>query len=286
MKTSDAKIVFFGSPELSVTILNKMKSAGIIPALIVTAPDKPAGRGRVLTPPPVKLWADENGIETEQPVKIKGEFTEELANTDWDLFIVAAYGKILPQTLLDIPKHGTINVHPSLLPRLRGPSPIVSAILEDEKETGVSIMLLDAGMDSGPVLSQARIELEEWPPTASLLEAILSDAGGDMLVEAIPQWLNGEITPEEQDHDKKTICKMIKKEDALINLADDPYQNLLKIRAYEGWPGAYTFIKRNDKDVRIKINSAHLNEKTEELVLDKIVPEGKKEMLYTDFMRG
>ncbi|PJE74396.1 MAG: methionyl-tRNA formyltransferase [Candidatus Taylorbacteria bacterium CG10_big_fil_rev_8_21_14_0_10_41_48] len=288
---TDITFAFFGTPELAVTILDELKTVGLVPAVIVTRPDKPKGRGGHSSPPPTKEWAIENDVDALQPEKIKGEFLEEIKNTEWDVFVVAAYGKILPKELLDIPKKGTLNVHPSLLPKLRGPSPIRSAILTDEKETGVSVMLLDEEMDHGPIIAQARVELEEWPPRAALLEGVLAKEGGQLLAEVLPLWINDEIDSKEQDHSKATTCSFLKKEDAEINLADDPYQNLLKIRGYEGWPGAFTFFERNlpgqtgGKRIRVVITDAHIDT-SGALVIDKVIPEGKKEMLSADFERS
>lgn len=141
--------------------------------------------------------------------------------------------------ILRIPKYGTLNVHPSLLPKLRGASPIISAILEDEKKTGVTIMLVDEKMDHGPIVAQASIEIEDWPPRASMLLEMLAVEGGNLLAEVIEPFIAGEITPEEQKHDEATYTKKIQKEDGLIDLSGDPYENLRKIRAFEGWPGTH-----------------------------------------------
>jgi len=292
MKTNpNPRFVFFGTPELAVTVLEELRVAGFIPTLVVTQPDKPAGRGRTLTPPPVSTWATEHTIPVLQPKKLDEEFMQTIKNEQPELFIVAAYGKILPQTLLDIPPKGTLNVHPSLLPRLRGPSPIRSAILLDEKKIGVSIMLLDAQMDHGPIVAQREIPFPDndpvlsWPPKASVLENILAHEGGILLAEVLPQWVLGEITPTEQAHDAATFCRMLKKEDGLVDLIHgDPYQNLLKIRGCEGWPSAYTFFERNGQTIRVQILDAHLED--EVLVLDTIKPEGKNAMPYLDFARS
>jgi len=290
-RNSDITFAFFGTPDLAVTILDELKEARLIPALIVTRPDKPKGRGGHSSPPPTKEWALENGVEVLQPEKIKGEFLDEMKNTEWDVFVVAAYGKILPKELFDIPKKGTLNVHPSLLPKLRGPSPIRSAILTDEKETGVSVMLLDEEMDHGPIIAQASVALEEWPPRAVLLEGILAKEGGKLLAETLPLWVNDAIDAKEQDHEKATFCAFLKKEDAQIHLSDDPYVNLLKIRGYEGWPGAFTFFERSlpgqagGKKIRVVIKTAHIDD-AGVLVLDTVIPEGKKEMSFADFSRS
>lgn len=269
------KIVFFGTPEFSVAVLEELYKKNIVPTLIVTTPDAKVGRGLVLTPSPTKIWAEEHDIDV-----IHDHDDDILLNTEWDLFIVASYGKILPSRLLDLPNKGVLNVHPSMLPKFRGASPIVSAILEDEKETGVSIMLLDEKMDHGPIIAQAKVEVDNWPPRADVLENILVKEGGELLAEVIPLWMKGEITPVEQDHDRATFSKKISKEDGLINLEEDDYKNYLKIQALFGWPGTYFFV--NGK--RVKITDADFT--NEKLVINKVIPEGKKEMEYKDFLRG
>ena len=281
--TSSPRFAVFGTPELAVVILEELKRKGLVPALVVTTPDKPVGRKMVVTPPPTKAWAMANSISVAQPEKITSEFMDELGESSWDLFVVAAYGKILPARLLEIPKHVVLNVHPSLLPRLRGASPIRSAILEDEKETGVTIMLMDEEVDHGPILAQEKVSLPSWPPYALELEEILAHKGAELLTEVIPQWLGGDVTARAQEHGKATFTKKITKEDALIELIGDPYKNLLKIRAYEGSPGAYFFTEKNGSRIRMKITRAEL--KDGKLDITKVIPEGKREMSYADFVR-
>ena len=207
-----------------------------------------------------------------------------LSTTHYQLFIVAAYGKILPKDLLQIPKHGSLNVHPSLLPKFRGASPVRSAILENVPETGVTLMLMDEKMDHGPIIAQAKttIALEDWPPHARILEEMLAREGGTLLAEVLPDWILGKITPEPQDDTKATFCKKIKKEDGLIDLSADPYANYLKIRAFDGWPGTFFFEKRADKDIRVKITDAEF--KNGKLLIKRVTPEGKKEMEYKVFL--
>jgi methionyl-tRNA formyltransferase len=284
-------IAFFGTPSFATAVLDELAAAGMLPSLIITAPDAPKGRKLILTPPEVKVWAEEKGIPVLQPTTLKNEVKlAPLLNTEWDLFVVAAYGKKLPAEILALPKHGTFNVHPSLLPKLRGASPVCSAILADVRETGVSIMLVDEALDHGPIVAQARVELEEseWPPRATLFEQLLAHAGGSLLAETIPLWVEGKITPEEQNHEKATFSQKITKDMGEINLTDDPYKNLLKIRAYDGWPGTYFMHIRNGKDgeknMRVKILDAKLAEDGTLQIL-RVVPEGKKEMDYNDFLR-
>lgn len=287
------RIAFFGTPHFAVDILNALVNAHISPSVIVTTPDTHQGRGLVLTPSPVKVWAEEKEIPVLQPTTLRLEKTSDqdrdvLYNSEWDLFIVASYGKLLPQSLLDIPRYGTLNVHPSLLPLYRGASPIRSAILEDNPDAvGVSIMLLDSGMDTGPILAQGRVTLEretgEWPPHAEVLEKLLAHEGGELLVEVIPLWIDGTITPEPQDHTRATLSQKIQKEMGRIDMAADPYQNFLKIRALEGWPGTFFFVEKEGKQMRVKITDATFTNGT--LTILSVIPEGKKEMLFSDFIQ-
>lgn len=272
------KIAFFGTPEFAVIILDELKKADMIPSLIITSPDKRQGRGMILTPPPVKMWATKNNIPVLQPEKLDSEFLYKIQDTGYDLFLVAAYGKLLKKELLDIPEHGTLNVHPSLLPEFRGSSPIESAILDGVAETGASIMLLDEHMDHGPILAQTKVPLEE-NTGAIELERELAITGGNLLAETIPGWITGAIKAMPQDDSKATFTKKIKKEDGLIDLSDNPISNYRKIRAYQGWPRAY-FIK-NGK--RVIIHDAEMEDGS--LHIRRVIPEGKKEMGYEDFMR-
>lgn len=277
---------FFGTSQFSVLVLDEMKSHGFLPSLIITTPDKPKGRKLVLTPPDVKIWADKEGIQSTQLATLRKPESEETIRSfsphDFDVFVVASYGKIIPQNILNLPKFQTLNIHPSLLPKLRGPSPMASAILS-ENETGVTIMRLDAEMDHGPILAQKKVEVE-WPPYAEDLEKILSKAGGDMLADLLPRWINGDIQEVEQDHSLATYCEKIEKEHGLLDLNAPAETNLRKIRAFHIWPGAYFFDTKGDKKIRIVVKRAHIENGV--LVLDRIVPEGKNEMNYADYLRG
>lgn len=277
---------YFGSGKISVIVLEKLKEHGFLPKVIITTEDKPKGRNLILTPPEVKTWAEQEKIpylqlktlKTEESVEAIKNFSKE----GFDLFIVASYGKIIPQSILDIPKHKTLNVHPSLLPKLRGPSPIISAVL-NENETGVTIMRIDEEMDHGPIVLQQKIDME-WPPYAEDLEKISGETGGEMLVKIIPDWINGKIKEVEQDHSKATYCKKVEKVDGEIDLSNKAESNLRKIRAYHIWPGAYFFDTQGEKKTRIIVKKAKIIDG--ELVLERIVPEGKKEMDYKDYLRG
>lgn len=283
-------MLFFGTSELSVIVLEELEKAGMLPQAIICAEDKPVGRKMIITPPPTKIWAESRGITVFQPTTLReekeGGITEKIKTLvpNCDLFVVASYGKIIPQVVLDIPTHGTLNMHPSLLPQLRGPSPIQSAILTLE-ETGVSIMVLDALMDHGPIVAQEKVHIPNWPPYADELEPLLAHHGGKLLAQIIPQWIKGEVRATEQDHDKATTCKKIQKNDGEVDLLrDDPYEIFRKVRAFCGWPGTYFFTDYNGTSIRVLITKAEFTEGA--LLITHVKPEGKKEMLYADFQRG
>lgn len=210
------------------------------------------------------------------------EIPEEIFNTEWDFFLVASYGKILKKNILDLPKHGCLNIHPSLLPKFRGPSPYVSAILADERETGVTLMLMEEKMDTGPILAQARIEIDEtdWPPKGLVLSQMLFTEGVNLLADVLPQWLDGSLKLEQQDESKATYTKKFSDEDSLLDLSK-PREAFLKIQAFDKSPRAH-FVTNNGK--RVVVIEAEW--KNNELVIKKVLPEGKKEMSYDDFLRG
>lgn len=228
MENKDVKFVYFGTSEFAVDVLNKLREKGFVPSLIITTPDKPQGRKLALTPSPVKVWALEQKIQVLQPEKLDDDFISNLSSTTYDLFVVASYGKTIPKKVLGIPKHGTLNVHPSLLPHLRGASPIESAILGDDEVTGVTIMLMDEKMDHGPIVAQEIYESENWPPKASELEKELAELGGALLAEVIPDWMEGNIDAQEQDHNAATYTQKISKENALIDLKKKCLQKSFK----------------------------------------------------------
>lgn len=281
---NNVRFVYFGTPEFAAIILDELEAAGYLPTLIVSAPPKPKGRKLVLTPSEVEVWGKTHDIPVMTPTTLKNEEIIPLLQKEGaHLFVVAAYGKIIPKTILDIPSHGVINVHPSLLPKFRGSAPIESAILSEETRTGVTIMQLDEEMDHGPVIAQRERIIANWPPRGSELTRDLAHFGGKLLAEIIPEWLNG-LKAFPQDHSRATFTKKITKEDGLIDLSGDPLLNYKKIRAYDEWPGAYFFLERNGKDTRVKITDAEY--KNGSLTILRVIPEGKKEMSYEDFLRG
>ena len=278
------KIAFFGTPEIASIVLEELKIANIIPNLIITNPDAPVGRKQILTPPPVKIWAQNQSIPVTQPLSLKNpDLLPEITDQEWDLFIVVAYGKIIPNWLLAKPKFGTINVHPSLLPKLRGASPIRSAILNDIKDTGVTIMLMDEELDHGPILYQEKTPIadELWPIDGQELDKIMAHQGGRVLAKIIPDYIQGRVSLTPQNHSQATFCTKITKDMSEITI--DPYslpegevahKILLKIRAFAGWPE--TFFIHNGK--RYKIKQAKISNNKLEIL--RVVPEGKTE---TDF---
>ena len=287
-REKNIRFVFFGTPKFSVDVLHALEAHGLLPALVVTAPDKPRGRGLELSPSLVAQWAHEREIEVVKPEKLTDEhFLAELHNTDWDVFVIAAYNKLLRKEVLDMPRRRCLNVHPSLLPKFRGPSPALSTILADEKITGVSIMQMSEGMDEGPVVAQAKIEFADdtCPPRGSELEELLATEGGNLLAETLPEWIAGNIEAVPQDSALATFSHKFSDEDARIDLerakTDAPYarEAFLKIRAFDKGPRAYAMIGGK----RIILTEAQW--KDGQLEILRVIPEGKKEMNWEEFLR-
>ena len=256
MQTSDIKVVFMGTPELSATVLKGLSDKGYNVILSVSQPDKPVGRKHILTAPPAKVQAQELGVEVYQPDSLKtDEAYEFIKSREPDLIITAAYGKILPQRMLDIPKYGCINVHASLLPKYRGAAPVQYSILNGDDVTGVTIMKMDAGMDTGDILTQVEVPIDINDHTDTLM-AKLADAGRDLLLDTIGDYTEGKITSIPQDADKVTLTYPIKPEDAVLDLNASARQVHDKIRALSSWPGCSTVF--NGK--RIKKYDSRLEE--------------------------
>ncbi len=256
---SRTKIIFFGTPDFAVPFLDHLvHDPNLEVALVVTQPDRPTGRKQIITPPPVKVLAQDKGIEVFQPETLKdASVLEKIRSVDPDLVVVVAYGLIIPQNILDIAP--AINVHPSLLPKYRGASPVQSAILNQDVETGVSIMLLDAKMDHGPILAQKRLKLN-GVETNSSLHVKLAEIGKILLVDAIKAYLKGEIQPQEQVHSQATYCQQIVKDQARLNWQSSADHLQAQIRAFYPWPVAWT--THQGKRVKIfpptKVNSLSL----------------------------
>lgn len=275
IKTHDEiKIVYFGTPEFSAYILEQLiQSQKFTVQAVVTRADKPVGRKQEVRQSPVGLVAQKYGIPVLKPAKLDEEFiTHHSSLLTCDLFIVASYGKIIPQSLLDIPKFGAINVHGSILPKYRGASPIQSAILNGDKKTGISIMLMDAEMDHGPVLSTKEISISEQD-TFESLSTKMSQLAAPFLIKTLTKLIDGKARPKKQDHKKATFCKLLKKEDAYFDISNPPSKEVLDrmIRAYYPWPGVWT--RWNNKIVKFYPGGL-------------IQIEGKKVIPYKDFLNG
>lgn len=279
-KTDTLKWIFFGTDEFAVIILDSLKNKGMIPSLIICAPDIPMRRKKGFIPPATKMWAQENKVNIVQPQILDEMFIEAISTDLWDFFVVASYGKIIPQALLNIPRKGTLNVHPSLLPQYRGASPVETAIIDDCKHTGVTIMEMDSKMDHGPIISQVHYTFDSWP-TSNKARIQLATIGGDELARIIPMWIHNSLDSVEQNHGKATFTKKFSKDDALIELDGNPYENFRKIQAFSGWNDAYFFIQNNNAKTRVIIKEAQYNNGALEII--RVVPEGKKEMSFEQF---
>ena len=292
---SNLNFAYLGTSELSVKILDKLIENGYVPSLVVTAPDKTKGRKMIMTPPPIKIFAQKHNLKIIQPesLAVKPPLGG-LTAKSFDLFIVASYGKIIPKSILDIPKFGTLNVHLSLLPKFRGPSPIQSFILSGEEKTGATIMLMDEQVDHGQILSQKEFgnkisNLKSKNLNAKELEEKLAELGGQMLVDVIPKWISGEIKAKEQNHSQATFTKKISKEDGLVDLEkNSPELIYRKFLAFQPWPGIYYFTEKNGKPLspealasqeKIRVIITDMELENGQLKINKVKPEGKNEMV-------
>ena len=306
------KTIFIGTSDFAVPILESLITNGYPLLAIITAPDKPIGRKQILTPPPVKISALKYGIPVLQP-EILTNFKSEILNSKPDLIVVAAYGRILPKEILEIPKYGSLNIHPSLLPKYRGPSPIQYAILNGETETGVSIILMNEKIDAGSILGRlnlrGRFNLQKL--NHKELEKELSELGAKLLIETVPKWINGKIKPRPQDDSRATYTKIFTRDDGKIEWKKPAKDIERQIRALNPEPGAYTQLTTNDKQPAIKTlkiikadvlpikikrqpGEVFLTEDKklaiscgeDALILEEIQPEGKRKITGQDFLRG
>lgn len=301
-----------GTPEFSVTPLEALIKSDFIEVIAVVAnQDKPVGRNQVMTPPPTKTSAQKHNIPVLQPDKIrKPEWVEKIKELNPELIIVAAFGQIIPKAILDIPRYGAINIHGSLLPKLRGASPIQFSILEGHKKTGITIMIMDELMDHGPILSQAKIDIDP-KETSETLYKKMSLLGSDLLIKTLPKWLDGSLKPQEQNHDELTLTKILKKEDGKIIWSETAEKIERQIRAFNPWPQTFCiFTDQTGTEKRMKIIAADaIREKDGDssaygyLFLDedknllvktgagylkimKLQPEGKTPMDIPEFING
>lgn len=244
------RTVFFGSPAPAAESLRRLAASGLQIAAVYTRADRVAGRSRSAAPTPVKQAAEALGIPVRTPHSLRGaDARAELAGLGAELFVVVAYGRLLPPPVLSMPGLGVVNVHPSLLPRYRGPSPVVTALLDGAPETGVTVMLLDEGMDTGPVLARSepvRITPED---TGGALTGRLFAIGTDLLLATLPRWMAGQIVPEPQDDGAATVTRLIEKQDGALDFARGAEELERAVRAYDPWPG--TFTRWNGRSLKI-----------------------------------
>ena len=236
------RIVFMGTPDLAVPVLSALLCEGHELVGVYTRPDKPRGRGKRPEITAVREYALGRGLPVFQPASLRRdeEARSQLATLSPDLIVVAAYGLILPAETLGVPRLGCLNVHPSILPRYRGPSPVASAILQGDPLTGVTIMLMDEGMDSGPIVAQRETRIEPGE-TAEALTMRLFQNGAGLLVDILPEWKRGHIEVSAQDASKATFTKLLSREDGEVDWSRPAVWIARQVRAYHPWPGSYTY---------------------------------------------
>lgn len=265
--------VFFGTPDIATETVQELFDAGYIPSLIITGPDRPVGRGMHMTPPPVKVWAQSHNITVLQPEKIDETILSELKKQNVELFIVVAYGKILPEELINLPKYETLNIHYSLLPRWRGASPTEAAILHGDIKTGVTIQSMVYQLDAGDVLAVTETEIDS-DETTPQLRSRLSVLGSELLIDTLNHLEERLADKQPQDVSQVTRSGKFKKTDGEVKHTDDPEEMYRKWRAYQPWPGIYYF---NEDGKRIKIREMKRVSGIPKVT--KIIPEGEKEIV-------
>ena len=296
-------LVFCGTPQFAVPSLQKIVEAGFIVPLVVTQPDRPKGRGMELTASPVKQCALELKLPVTQPLKIKQneEFRAQLEAIKPDAIIVVGYGRIIPQWMLDLPPLGNINVHASLLPKYRGAAPIQWAIASGETITGITIMKLDAGLDTGDILLQKEIPIAPTD-TSETLSPKLASPGASLLIETLHALQAGTIKPKPQDHSKATLAPILKKEDGKMDFYRTAQEIHNRLRGFQPWPGAFTQFRGKNLHVTQAVASTRPAANGELLIEDnhlllgcagkttleilELQPEGKKRMAAKDFIHG
>lgn len=296
------KILYLGTPQFAVPPLRALHDAGHAVIGVVTRIDKPAGRGKTLTRPPVKLAALELELPVYQPRRVREpEFIEMLRQIGPEVIVVAAYGQILPKEILTLPKYGCINIHASLLPAWRGAAPINWSIVHGDRETGITIMQMDEGMDTGDILLQGSLPIDP-DDTAGSLTVKMSRLGAELIVRALPQIEAGTLSPKKQDEGKATLAPILKKEDGLVDWLLPAVAIHNRVRGLSPWPGAYGFVDGK----LLKIIESEATDGTAEqgmltepeknslavgtgsglLVIKVLQPEGKKPMTAAEFLRG
>lgn len=305
------RIVFMGTPDFSVPCLEKLIEEKYDVVGVVTQPDRPKGRKREMTPPPVKVAAQKHGIPVFQPEKIKdADAVSRVLAWEPDLIVTAAYGQIIPSTILDAPRYGCINVHASLLPKYRGGAPIHRAIIEGEAETGITIMYMVEKLDAGDILTQEKVRIEETD-TVGTLHDKLSRVGADLLIRTIPPLVRGELTPVPQNEEESTFAPNIRREDEKINWSRSATEIYNQIRGLNPWPVAFTSwqgkvlkvwaAKPTPSDflTNLSVTASEpgevltvseqgiiVNTGDGAITLTELQPEGKRRMPVSDFVRG
>jgi methionyl-tRNA formyltransferase len=292
--TDRARTVFLGSGEFAVAPAQALLDDPAVDLVaVVTAPPRPAGRGRIERPTPIARWATERQLPTLTPSRLRDpETITALADLAPELFVLADYGKLVPQALLDLPRHGALNLHPSLLPRHRGASPVPAAILARDSETGETLMRMDAGLDSGPIVAQRVFPLT-GTETATDLERALSGMAADLLSETLADWLAGRIAPTPQSTSGVTLTRPLRRDDGLLDPTRPAIELERQVRAYQPWPGSYTELGSERVVVwRARVVDAApegtLNLPTSAGMLEllEVQPAGGRRMSGEDFARG
>ncbi|HEY9527670.1 MAG TPA: methionyl-tRNA formyltransferase [Anaerolineales bacterium] len=294
------RVVFMGSPDFALPILKALAGAYDVVG-VVTQPDRASGRGRELKAPPVKTLALELGIPVMQPERLRlPEAMEQLRAWTPELIVVAAFGQILRKDVLELPRYGSINVHASLLPRWRGAAPINAAVLHGDEETGVTIMQMDVGLDTGPMLSQRSMRLNREDTAGSVFER-LSTLGADLLLETLPDYLTGKLTPVPQPDEGVTYAPMLKKEEGRLDFSQDVYELERRVRAFNPWPGAFmefdgallkihrARVESGEASVGQRLivqNQPAIGARGGILILEEVQPAGKKSMSGKSFLAG
>jgi methionyl-tRNA formyltransferase len=301
----EVRTIFMGTPQFAVTILESLLQSSCQVLAVYTQSDKPAGRGRPVVFPPVKKLALERQIPVIQPETFKSsEVVEKLASFQPELIIVAAFGAILPPEVLSLTRFACLNVHPSLLPRHRGPSPVANTILCGDALTGVTIMLMDTGMDTGPILAQEKMGVSSMNTTGSL-SSKLAAMGAKLLLETLPKWLGGELRTQAQDESQASYSRLITSKDAEIDWNLSAVELWRRVKAYNPWPSCYTWCQGKRLKIHKAVPCGGLAEgDVGEVVtlaespgvgvvtgdgimgLCQVQLEGKREMSVDDFVRG
>jgi len=285
------KVIFFGTPNEVVPVTEKLhQTKGIKLLACVTQPERPAGRKKIITPSPIKVWAEKKKIPVLTPTEFDIEFTEQLAKISKkiDLFIVAAYGLILPKKILRIPKKGSLCLHPSLLPRYRGASPVQAAMINGDRQTGMTIFKMDEKVDHGPIVSQFEEEIKPEDTAATLYQRLF-EASAEVLVTILPEYLKGKIKTRRQDDEEASYTKILNKNDGRINWHKTPQEIERFIKAMTPWPGAWTEVEleqagRRPLQKRLKVLSARLEQGN--LLLDEVQLEGKTPTSWKQLQKG